>query len=180
MTHYGAKNLADSFRTVRNNTIAIAEEIPTEKYAFKATADVMSVAEMLAHIACAYRWHIEVFQKRITLLDAARFGLWRQHATEAEKALVAGGRDAILRALKDNGDELARFMESLDERALADTISFAPPIQPASKGRFEMLLGIKEHEMHHRGQLMLIQRLIGQVPPLTRRRQQFQAAAQRS
>jgi uncharacterized damage-inducible protein DinB len=42
-----------------------------------------------------------------------------------------------------------------------------------------MLLGPKEHEMHHRGQLMLIQRLLGQVPELTRRRQAFQAAAAR-
>jgi uncharacterized damage-inducible protein DinB len=40
-----------------------------------------------------------------------------------------------------------------------------------------MLLGVKEHEMHHRGQLMLIQRLLGMVPPLTRARQQATAAA---
>jgi uncharacterized damage-inducible protein DinB len=31
-----------------------------------------------------------------------------------------------------------------------------------------MLLSPKEHEMHHRGQLMLVQRVIGQVPHLTR------------
>ena len=37
MTYYGAKQLADSFRTVRKNTLAIAEEIPEEKYGFKAT-----------------------------------------------------------------------------------------------------------------------------------------------
>jgi uncharacterized damage-inducible protein DinB len=43
---------------------------------------------------------------------------------------------------------------------------------PASKTRLEMLLGAKEHEMHHRGQLMLIERIIGIVPHMTR---QFQA-----
>ena len=31
--------------------------------------------------------------------------------------------------------------------------------------------------MHHRGQLMLVQRLLGQVPHLTRARQQMQAQA---
>ena len=36
MTYYGAKELARSFRTVRNNTIKIAEEIPEEKYAMQA------------------------------------------------------------------------------------------------------------------------------------------------
>ena len=57
------------------------------------------------------------------------------------------------------------------------TVSFPPPVQPASKTRFEMLLGVKEHEMHHRGQLMLLQRLIGQVPHLTRAREQMRAQA---
>ena len=44
-------------------------------------------------------------------------------------------------------------------------------MQPSQKTRFEMLLGVKEHEMHHRGQLMLIERMLGIVPHLTRRRQ---------
>ena len=47
---------------------------------------------------------------------------------------------------------------------------------PATKTRFEMLLGPKEHEMHHRGQLMTIQRMIGQVPHLTRQFQERMAA----
>jgi uncharacterized damage-inducible protein DinB len=34
-----------------------------------------------------------------------------------------------------------------------------------------MLLSVKEHEMHHRGQLMLIERMIGIVPHLTREMQ---------
>jgi hypothetical protein len=39
-----------------------------------------------------------------------------------------------------------------------------------------MLLGVKEHEMHHRAKLMLTERLIGIVPHLTRARQQRQTA----
>jgi uncharacterized damage-inducible protein DinB len=46
------------------------------------------------------------------------------------------------------------------------------------KSRFEMLLGTKEHEMHHRGQLMLIQRMIGLVPHLTRQMQERMAQMQ--
>ena len=51
-----------------------------------------------------------------------------------------------------------------------------PGVQPPFKSRFEMLLGAKEHEMHHRGQLMLIERIIGIVPHLTRERQARVAA----
>ncbi len=47
---------------------------------------------------------------------------------------------------------------------------------PASKTRFEMLLGVKEHEMHHRAQLMLLGRMVGVVPHLTRQMQERMAA----
>ena len=49
---------------------------------------------------------------------------------------------------------------------------------PMSKSRFEMILSVKEHEMHHRGQLMLIERVLGIVPHLTREMQaRFASAA---
>ena len=32
MTYYGAKELAESWRTVRKNTIQVAEDIPEDKY----------------------------------------------------------------------------------------------------------------------------------------------------
>ena len=47
----------------------------------------------------------------------------------------------------------------------------AAGMQPASKSRFEMILSVKEHEMHHRGQLMLIERMLGIVPHITREMQ---------
>jgi uncharacterized damage-inducible protein DinB len=40
-----------------------------------------------------------------------------------------------------------------------------------------MILSVKEHEMHHRGQLMLIERLFGIVPHMTREMQSRLAAA---
>ncbi len=49
---------------------------------------------------------------------------------------------------------------------------------PASKSRFEMLLSVKEHEMHHRGQLMVAQRVLGIVPHLTRLREEQAAQMQ--
>jgi len=73
MTYYGAKNLANSYRTVRKNTIAIAEEIPAEQYSFKAAPDTMSVGEMLAHLAAAYQWHREVHTSHQPSIDFAFF-----------------------------------------------------------------------------------------------------------
>ncbi len=77
----------------------------------------------------------------------------------------------IVNALKANGEKFASQVEALSEAELAQTIT-APN---ASKSAFEMLMGIKEHEMHHRAQLFLIERLLGIVPHLTRARQEANA-----
>ena len=51
MDCYGGKQLADAFRTVRKNTIQVAEDIPESKYDFVAAPDVNTVRRMLTHIA---------------------------------------------------------------------------------------------------------------------------------
>jgi len=50
-------------------------------------------------------------------------------------------------------------------------VQMPPGAEPAQKSRLEMILSVKEHEMHHRGQLMLVERLVGVVPHLTLERQ---------
>jgi uncharacterized damage-inducible protein DinB len=88
----------------------------------------------------------------------------------------------IIAFLKAEGDRFATFVEGLSESFLQETVSMPPGADPATKTRFEMLLGPKEHEMHHRAQLMTMQRMIGQTPHLTRqmneRMAQMAAAAQ--
>ena len=46
------------------------------------------------------------------------------------------------------------------------------------KSRFEMLIAPKEHEMHHRGQLMVVERMLGITPHLTRQMEERIAAMQ--
>ena len=175
MEYYGGKELADAFRTVRKNTIQIAEDIPEEKYSFRSVPDVQTVAQELAHVASATWWQIQAHgagrKSHITFED---FGSYMGQVAEREKALTTKAQ--IVEALRREGDEFARFLESLPEAQLAERVSFPPPIQPSTKTRFEMLLGAKEHEMHHRAKMMVIERLLGIVPHLTRARQQAQAA----
>ena len=80
--------------------------------------------------------------------------------------------------LTKDGDAWAAYLEGLSDDFLAEEVAMPPGMQPAAKTRFEMLLSPKEHEMHHRGQLMLIQRMLGQTPHLTRQMQERIAASQ--
>jgi uncharacterized damage-inducible protein DinB len=166
---YGVKELVESFRTVRKNTIAVAEDIPAEQYDYKATPDVMSVAAMLAHIAVSPAWQIKVHSQGITATDFAMFRANMAEAAAEEKTLRT--KEQIIAALKERGEQFTAFVSGLSPVTLAETVSFPPPVQPSQKTRFEMLLSVKEHEMHHRAQLMLIERLLGIVPHSTRQRQ---------
>ncbi len=78
----------------------------------------------------------------------------------------------ILQQLKDGRDKLEKWMEGVSEEFLAEIMTFPPPLQPPSKSRFEMIISIKEHEMHHRGQLMAWLRMIGITPHTTRVREE--------
>src|SRR5438128_2361736 len=166
MTYYGAKELARSFRTVRDNTIKIAEEIPEEQYGFRPALGTRSVAETLAHIAASPRIQHQMHSERMTNVDFAFFSAAFERQLQREAELKAKAQ--ILDALRSGGQEFAGWLETLSDEALAERVHFPEPVQPPSKTRFEMLLGTKEHEMHHRGQLMTIERMLGIVPHLTR------------
>src|SRR5262249_48414356 len=73
----------------------------------------------------------------------------------------------VVDLLVTEGDRWARWVEGLPEDLLSEHVRMRGG---TSKNRFEMLLGTKEHEMHHRGQLMVMERLLGIVPHLTRNR----------
>jgi uncharacterized damage-inducible protein DinB len=164
MTSYGGKELASAFRTVRKNTIQVAEDIPESSYNFAAAPEVRTVARMLTHLAIATRIWEEIHKKRLTtLVGFDFFGLMdRFNAEEAKPRSKA----EILALLRIDGEQFAAWMETLTPEFLAETVT--EPDGKSAKSRFERLLGAKEHEMHHRAQLMLIERQLGIVPHLTR------------
>ena len=171
MTYYGAKNLGASWRTVRTNTIQVAQEIPEEQYGFRAAEGTMSVRELLAHLAVSPHWAEQLhFVGRKDLVTMEDFGRYRAEANAVAATLTS--KAAIIDALTSRGETFAAGLEAMSEEALAEVVAFGPPIPGPGKSRFEMLLGVKEHEMHHRGQLNLIERMLGIVPHLTRAREQ--------
>jgi uncharacterized damage-inducible protein DinB len=174
MTYYGSKELAASFRMVRDNTIKIAEEIPESKYDFRPAPDTRTVRDTLAHLAVSTGFQSHVHTNKIADMSTLNFQeLFQKFSAEESKPRT---KAELIAYLKEEGDAFASFVEGLPEQFLAEQVTMRPGMQPANKSRFEMLLSAKEHEMHHRGQLMTYQRLIGQVPHLTRQMQERMAA----
>jgi uncharacterized damage-inducible protein DinB len=177
MTYYGGKELAASFRTVRDNTIKIAEEIDEKNYGFQPTPETRSVAKTLLHINNTTSFPLIIHRDhKLSTMQGFNFmamlgPLMAEEETPYSKA-------QIIAKLTKSRDELGNWLEGLDENFLAENVQ---QMDGTSKSRFQMLLGQKEHEMHHRGQLMLMERMLGGVPHLTRQMQermaQMQAAA---
>jgi uncharacterized damage-inducible protein DinB len=169
MSNYGATELAKAFRTVRGNTIHIARDIPEDKYDFRPVPGARSVNELFRHIIYSPLFQEDVHRtRRATTFKGYDFG--------ASLALVHAAADKpkskaeILDALEREGERVATWLESLTPAYLAETVTDPNGANPRT--RLELLMAIKEHEMHHRGQLMLIERLVGVVPHLTREREE--------
>jgi uncharacterized damage-inducible protein DinB len=176
LNYYGAKDLAASFRTVRKNTLTIAQDIPEEKYGFRAAPDTRSVGELLAHISLSHSFQHQIHaQERRTSMAGFDFPTLMQRLRAEEKAQRT--KEQTLELLRTSGEKWAGWLDTLTDDFLAEQVAMPPGGTPASKSRFDMILSVKEHEMHHRGQLMLIERIIGIVPHLTRDMQARMAAA---
>lgn len=178
MTYYGAKDLAHAFRIVRDNTIQVANDIRDDDYGFRATPETRSVAETLIHIAnipkMAHEIHVN---RKLTSFEGFDFMAFMGPLLAAEKQ--PHSKAEIVKLLTDGRDHTVAWLEGLSEAALQEHIAMMPaPNNPPFKTRFEMLLGMKEHEMHHRAQLMVMERMLGVVPHLTRRMQEMMARRQ--
>jgi uncharacterized damage-inducible protein DinB len=173
MTYYGGKELAAAFRTVRTNTIKIAEEIPESQYAFKPAPETSSIGQTLTHIAVSTGFQSHVHQNKVTDMTTVKFMDLFQTFKEQEN--TPRTKAELIAFLKSQGDAFAAYLETLPEPFLAEAVTMHPGVQPPTKSRVEMLLSAKEHEMHHRGQLMTMQRMIGLVPHVTREAQERMA-----
>jgi uncharacterized damage-inducible protein DinB len=88
------------------------------------------------------------------------------------------GKAQIIQNLREGADEFEKWVGGLSDEFLGQVITMPPGGTPPARSRFDMLIAVKEHEMHHRGQLMLLERLVGITPHLTRAMQERMAAMQ--
>ncbi len=101
MTYYGGRELAAAFRTVRNNTIKIAEEIPEDKYSFRPANDCRTIGQTLAHIALGTTFQSHIHTNKVGDLKNVNF--WElvqtMSAEEAKPRMELTQLKAVIEAL---------------------------------------------------------------------------------
>ncbi len=155
----------------------IAEDIPEDKYSYRPADGTRTVAELLTHIAFGGRLQeqINLVEKRSSLEGFDYMKFRTETAAETAKPRT---KAEIIDLLKEQGEKYAATLESLSDDFLGQSVAMPPGGAPPSRTRFDMLASVKEHEMHHRGQLMLIERMLGITPHLTRENEARRTAIQ--
>src|SRR5713101_4955724 len=103
MNYYGAKELAESFRTVRKNTITIAEDIGEQHYGYQATPETRTIAQTLVHIALSPNFAEEIHAvQRLTTLAGFDFQTLIGKMSAEEK--TPRTKAQITALLKERGD----------------------------------------------------------------------------
>ena len=160
---YGARQLADSMRAVRGNTMLIAEDIPETELGFRATPVTRSVAETLVHIAWLGSSDRVIHEElHLDSLEGFDFPALLERSAIEEKR--SRSKAEILELLRTDGERSASWVEQLPEAFLAERVRLPGG---GSTSRFEMLMATKEHELQHRAQLTVLERMLGLVPRFT-------------
>jgi len=145
MNLYEPRQLADGMRVVRKNTIAIAEDIPEAQFDYRPVPHSRSVRETLLHMASMtfFDFHIHEEERRTSMEGFDFRGFFAELRTYEKGGF---SKDEILTVLRDEGERWCEWVEKLPEERAAEIVSRGAAV---GKSRFEMLIGTKEHEMHH-------------------------------
>jgi uncharacterized damage-inducible protein DinB len=158
-----AENLIGMWKDTRSGLILEAERIPEEQFSFRATPETRSVAELLQHIIEAQTFLVGETCRENSNLMRQSFpehikeyapGVSEVHARAGLLELLRGSMDVAEATIRSYRDKLDETMQGLDGK---------------STTKLAFLQFAISHEMYHRGQLTVYERLLNIEPALTER-----------
>lgn len=156
-------SLIASWKEVRAGLVDEVESIPADKFTFQATPDMRSVAGVLQHVVQSQKMLIgEVCRPDTNLLRQSFADQVETYASgvsqiEDKQSLVELLRTTMEESeasLRAAGDEMQKDMKRFDGKQMA---------------KLDFLAFAIAHEMYHRGQLTVYERLLDIEPVLTKR-----------
>jgi uncharacterized damage-inducible protein DinB len=164
------ETVLESWRTIRQDTAQAVAEMPEEEMSFRPLPEMLTFQETARHILEAGHIVTGLLLDGETELTgpAYRASFPKYVATLPDVST----RDRLAAALRAEADER---IAQLKEQAPEFFSGIVKRFDGQAVTRLEFLQWLKEHELSHRAQLFMYQRLKGIVPVTTRRRQAQQA-----
>ena len=154
-THLRAEYLAD-LDTLHDKIVQLAKAIPADKYGWRPSADVRTVAQVLMHVATEYYYYTP---RSIGGQGPADYGAPKEKNEALEK--VSSKADVLEHLEKSWTHTKSQFAASDAGRL---TGSYQPWNMPLDRAAFNM-----DGDLHeHLGQLIAYARSVGVKPPWTK------------
>jgi uncharacterized damage-inducible protein DinB len=164
------QHVLDTWKAIRQDTIAAVEEFPAGEFGFRPTADVMTFGEIAQHIANSSHALSGMLLAGEESFATPDFRAKLAHHLPGIPADASPAQLAT--ALRDSLDRRTAEFAARPAEFYAQTVT---RMDGLTVTRLEMLQMLKEHELTHRAQLFLYIRMKGMVPATTRRRMAKQA-----
>ena len=167
------EHVIDSWKNVRQDTVAAVEEFPAGEFDYRPAADLQTFGQIGRHIL--------VSTHGLTGMLLAADADFADPAIRRDRIAT---HTAHIPETLEPADMVRRLRESADERG--SQLSVQTPefwaamikrVDGVMVTRLEMLQFVKEHELTHRQQLFTYLRMKGIVPATTRRRLARQATS---
>jgi Skp family chaperone for outer membrane proteins len=138
-------DLKQMYTGVKNNLVKMAEKMPEEHYSFKATADIRTFGQLVAHVADSQARNCSAVNGEQKAVNAA------SKTTKAD--LVA--------ALKESFAICDKAIDSMTDAKAGEMITMGP----RQRSRLGVLAGTTSHSNLEYGYMAVYLRLKGIVPP---------------
>lgn len=132
--------------------ILVAETMPEDNYAFKATPESMSFAEHLMHIAWAMDWH------SLSLMGGREARDWN---TDTELQVADKTKKEMIAKIDETFNKTIAFIKDFDVDRLEERLDYFGQ----NRTKRQILLLLTDHITHHRAQMLVYMRLNGLKPP---------------
>lgn len=158
-----AEHIVASWKEVRSGLIEEATQIPAEKFSFEAAANSRSIKQILQHLVESQKFLVgEACRPDTNLLRGSFADQIKTYAPDVRKV---DDKDGLLKLLQDTMDESGEKLLAAGD-ALNATMRRFDGKETTKAALMSFAIA---HEMYHRGQLTVYERLLGIEPALTQR-----------
>jgi uncharacterized damage-inducible protein DinB len=162
------EEVLDAWKEVRAGLIAELSQIPAEQFGFQATPDTRSVSEIVHHILESQDFLVgEVCRPDTNFRRMPIQDLMKSYNPQSRSV---EGKAPLIELLKTSMETAEARLREFGEDALKEKMQ---RIDGKTVTKLIFLQFVISHEMHHRGQISVYERLMQLEPALTTRMKQF-------
>jgi uncharacterized damage-inducible protein DinB len=162
------EELVDFWKEVRAGVIDELAQIPAEQFGFQPAPESRSVAGIIRHIVGVQEFSTGELCRPDTDFTRLIRELVERHAAEAN---TGGDKEELIGSLRSSMESVEATLRAFGEEALKEKVQYGK-----MRSKLDILYLYITHEMYHRGQITVYERLLKIEPAATAKVRELLAA----